>query len=253
MAETLNPVRIARWRRAGQVAAEPSFDPVLLDLHEEFGSGTNDPGHIGDLGWNLYTIGSAPSVIADSATKYPAVGAIRLRTHAAPVAGQGGALGLSGTPVQWLDNHSAVAGWQYHWRFSLEEDTLESFRIGLVSDVTVAQPASGFWLRFDTALGDATFQFAVRSGGGAESTVDSGVAPIAGVGFQYNRVRLRSVTAGTWEATLYDASGNEQASASFSSGLPTAALMPACILVTQTAAQKRVRLDMFHARFELPR
>jgi hypothetical protein len=211
---------------------------------EEFTSGSNSTNTIGSLGWTLNTIGSVGSVIANvSGTAGQDFGILRLRTNATPTAGQGASLSInpagSGSNAFTFATLNGTANWETHFRFKLVQTTDTFMRIGLANPPNVLLPNDGVWLRYDTSLSDTAFLFAHQAAGGGEATQTTSVA----VDTNFHKLRIRSVTAGQWQLTLYDATGTQEATHTFTTGLSTAELTPVFILGSNSTTQKSLDVE----------
>lgn len=152
---------------AGSGGAGGQFDSTTFLLKDEFVGASNASGVVGQLGWLIITIGSAPAVArVAGVTDHPAVDSFA--TNASATAGQGGSLSLSNsTSAQTFASLGSLANWDSSWVFRLQQTADTRMRIGYMNDLTTGPPTSWMGLRWDTntaeiyndASGAAVFKY----------------------------------------------------------------------------------------------
>lgn len=229
----------------GKTAFMRPLGPSNFAVMDEFMTyGAGGANITGELQWTNFVIGGAGTT-AQIVGVYPNIGIVQVTTSATSTQGVLFRSAKSSTDVGAAPLQGN-AGWETQWIFQLSSAANVRFRIGfeLGTQGGVVEPTDGIWLRFDTnaAYSDANFQFVCR----AASTNTATSSAIAGDAL-FHRVRIRSTAAGTVEFTLYSASGAVQAGpTNISTNVPTGAMSPCVIIVTDTSATKAVNLDYFH-------
>lgn len=211
------------------------LDTSTVWIYEDFHGGATSSGQIGTHGWLTNSIGASPTVSRVVAA-LPNSGIFRFTTTS--TAAQGTYVSLGGTGFEMLGELGSVTNWESVWIFRLGATSSVRFRIGLAAAAAAAaEPNNGVWLRFDTSTGfaDTNFQFETRSA--SSSTVAStGVAGDTG----WHKLHIRSTSTGTISFSLDG--GAEQ---NITSTVPTVALTPFLIIVTDTTAARSADADLF--------
>ncbi|MCC6293393.1 MAG: hypothetical protein IT164_12145 [Bryobacterales bacterium] len=222
------------WRAVGT----STFDSSIVVLADEFASPAQAASSLtGTLGWAVRSAGTAGTITYQSGT-WPSIGVVRLQTPATANSGPGIALDSGNTAL--FSNLAANAGWELRIRFRLMQTSNSRLRIGFFPAAnTLAAPADGLYLRYDTSQSDTQFLFESRSGGSA-TTQQTGVAADTG----WHTIQILSAVAGSVQFRLD--SGTPQ---TISTGLPTGALTLGAYLVNAgAAAAGSVELD--YVKFE---
>lgn len=238
---TINGTLITAYARN----TESAPDPAVSRVTEEFIGGGASDGTLGDLGWRVTTIGSAP-VITGILPVRPRCGVIQVATAVAATQGQGGTIGLNSAlsaSGNFAGNLVGTVGWEFQWIFKLGQTTATRFRCGIDSFQGNVTGSNGLHVRYDTnvAFGDTNFIFESLVGGVA-TTVNSTIAADT----NWHRVKITSTTAGTAVFTIYDASGVVQATKTLAISFNDASAFGTSLwaaIVTDTTAQKSVQLD----------
>ncbi len=198
----------------GHYGADLSIAPTSTRFIDDFYGGNATTGSIGQLGWQISTIGSAPALSRNApVANHP--GAFLLQTAVGATAGQGGAVSLGqSAALTALLNLGGTTNWESYIVTLLSQTTATRYRVGFVTDITASPPIIGIWARYDTnsspVYSDTTghFTFECSSVVGSQKTIDtsgnsgavraSNVATItttAAHGFSTNNiVRIAGVT-----------------------------------------------------------
>src|SRR5581483_10035912 len=168
---------------SGTVDFNPTDDNVYW-MYEDFATGGTSSGTIGSPGMTSAASGGTYSTLNVAANPLPGhVGVADLSSGTT----QGNYISiLTGTTMFSTPfNSSDLKGAGYSWRLSTVFRfpssygvTSMRFRTGLTDNASTLANTSGAFLRYDTNLGDSTFQ-AVLCSGSTCTLVDTGVAPAA--------------------------------------------------------------------------
>ncbi len=164
-------------------------------------------------------------------------GQIQMITSA--ISGQGLSLwrGGGGASAGPLGNLAAQGGWEINIIMSITSTALVAIRAGIcagsaqVSDA----PASGIWVRYDTAAADANFTYECRS-----ATVSTTSASSVAADTNFHRMRIRSAVAGTILFSM-----DNGAETAISSNVPTATMSPFIQVISRTTAAKTAYIDFY--------
>lgn len=166
----------------GAIASPPGGDvcgnPSMFCLYDYFAHGGTASGSIGITGMVSQAVGGGTLTATAAANGK----GLTFTTNAA--AGQGGNLGyLAGTAGQ-ATYLGLTTPWIAEWGFSLNQTTDTTFWAGL-GIAAANPPTNGVGCRFDTKAGvaDTNFQF-VSWSGGAATTDDTGVPPVAATNYR---------------------------------------------------------------------
>ena len=155
-------------------AANTSWaDPILnavnaIVLTEEFCSGLNSAGNIGNLGWQINSIGAAPT-ISSQAGEVDRWGVLRLQTTA--VNGQGGTIALSGNTATTLSARPQP-GTTIKFALKINSASLirTTIRIGIATSPTLAQPTDGIYFEYLSGAAAGNWVGVCRAGGAQSAT-----------------------------------------------------------------------------------
>lgn len=177
-------------------------DPAVEWFRDGFGSGTQNNGEIGELGWSTASVGSAPAV-SQQGGSYPHVGILRFSTNASPTAGQGGVLHSPSTNTSF-PNLGANTNWEHMSVFQVVATAETRLRIGFGSNSSALIPANGIYARYDVTSGivDTTFQLCVSN-----TSVETCVNTTGTVTAAWFRMKMWSAVAGTVRLQMYTAAG----------------------------------------------
>ncbi len=227
------------WANSGTVTG-PAFGPSVAVVFDDFWNSNSSNGTIGQLGWSLSTIGSAPVVTyqAASANHY---GVITLGTNAGATAGQGGSLTLSASVTNGsFFNLGGHDGWDSYFICHPGQLTNIRTRCGFFLDHTTIPPQTWMGIRYDTnaTYGDTNYVYECCTAG----TCTPGVTgqSVSATVFQTFRIRR---PAGT---VLMSVDGG--AEVSLASNCPTGQLTAGFQIATDTNAAKTLFIDYWAFR-----
>jgi hypothetical protein len=163
---------------AGGTAAS-QFGPDQASLKDEFPNGNITSGTIGQLGWQVTNIGSAPVVgRAPALANHP--GIVTFATNATPAVNAGGSLTVGASSgsafVTGLGN---TAGWDSYWVWKLEQTTDTRLAAGFNGDFSTSNPlpANGIYIQYDThpsvLLSNTTYHFICKIQIGSFKTIET--------------------------------------------------------------------------------
>lgn len=226
-------------KNANQLEFTPA-DPTVLQVVDEFHSGTTSSGNIGQLAWGESTIGAAPGIVTPTQGDWNHPGTIRMTTSA--TSGQGGCIVLTanGVTSSGYDPYGANTLWDGYWIFALNKTaavtTTTTMVVGFVDNATTALLAvNGIYVRYDTNKGDTAFSVVTSSAG----TATVGATTYA-VDNNFHKLRIRSTTTGQIIFT-FDANADQ----TLSTNVPTVNLIPAFCILTDTTAARDLWVDYF--------
>ena len=171
-------------------------------LREEFASGTNSDGSIGELGWRTNNVGGTGGTGTYLVGTNDHPGIFTMTTAAAFVASVPDARGLILAGSAVCPFSSFVAGQEIRVTFQLSSVANVAMKIGLTNDNSVFAPNRGEYLSFDTSLGDTNFM-GVTKDGGAETRTSTGVAATTG----WFTVKIRYISTSSIGFSLSSAGG----------------------------------------------
>jgi hypothetical protein len=221
------------------VAATSAPSATTFSIKEEFASGNNASGTIGEYGWlNQNIVGSATYAGATSSAN---PGLEQITTPA--TSGDGGGLYLGSTNTLTL---GSINNWTSEWIADVSNVTVIAFRIGYFSvDTSALIPTNGVYFRFDKSLGTPdTHIMGCVDVSGTETCASTGVTPVAGTYYDFNS---SSTTAGT---ISFSVSGSTPVTICASGCTatatpPTTSIGPGATVVATSTTAVTLSLDYF--------
>jgi len=214
-------------------------DARIVTLNEEFMAGTTTSGNTGQNGWNFDLLGANGSVSL-GASVWPNLGILTLHGSTAASNGVALHLGTATTPNNPFGDLVDNANWDSTWIFKFTNSTVRH-RVGFANQCNAVAPANGWFLRFDTTLGDAsTYKFEVRVSG-SPTIVDTGV----NVDTNFHTLRIRNTGGATIRFSLDG--GAEKLICSGCADInvaPPTTGMDACAVSSTDASASVVELDL---------
>lgn len=203
-------------------------------IHEEFMSGDDSQGSIGELGWEFSAAGGT---LTNSNGEENHPGLLSLATGATtgnaiyPFIGSGTALDIDGDD-----------DFDCRWIARLNTGTANTtYRIGLADDLGEPGLSNGAFFEKETA---DTNWFRVTESGGTQTRTDTGIA----VSGNFDRFRVRRIDASTIGFTI-----NANTEQTLATNLPTVAIEPGLYLQTNANDNKTVDFDYFDCQVTLAR
>jgi hypothetical protein len=240
----------------GTGTAPAYVDPIApgdLVFIEEFPPGSAAVLAIGTHGWNVRTIGAAPTNSYVNPTSGSTSGVYRMTTTAST--GQGGALCIDSNGTTLLSAFTTLPGaMDAYIRFALGQTTTTRVRVGLLAGGTnTVQPVDGIFIRYDTNAGfaDTNYMLCRRKSSDSEACVSLGVA--ADTSFHTFHIYTTTSSPTTVNATIDGGSVVCMTTAGSGCGLnsttfPTVALGPSNIVVTDANGAITADFDYWSLR-----
>lgn len=217
--------------------ADPIPNAVnMIILTEEFCSGLNTAGNIGNLGWQINSIGAAPT-ISSQAAEVNHWGILRLQTPA--TLNQGGTIALSGNTATTL---SARPQPGTTIRFALKINSASlvqtTIRIGIATSPTLAQPTDGIYLEYVSGAGAGNWVGVCRAGGVQTATGNL----LAGDLNTWHRFQIRYNAA---SSVYFSVDGGGESQVANNIPANTVGVQPSIRVVTTEAVAKNIDLDYY--------
>jgi hypothetical protein len=230
------------------------LDATVMNAVEDFLPGRNTNGTIGNLHWDVLTLGTTCSnYMSQGVANHPGI----FFLNSGSTAGDGCSLTLSDAvdgavyPFANLGAGGGWSGWEMHAVFQTDGSTVSKARylVGLSDNQSAYHPANGnqIAVRFDSAGGGCASNESTTNWvyevivAGAKTCVNSGVAAATNTWYH---VRIFSTTPGTIQFQINGANSGSVAAA------PTATLAPQLINMTTGGNAEGLYVDWWAMKMQ---